>query len=64
MQPILISKCPDEFAASLTIIYNKSISEGCFPNPWKQTLVTLIFKLGLKHDVKNTGISQSFVYLV
>lgn len=52
VHPIVIRKLCNELSVPLAIIYNKSISEGCFPTIWKRALVTPIPKGGNRHDVK------------
>lgn len=36
----------------LFIIYNKCLSEGVFPDEWKQANITPVYKNGSKHDVE------------
>lgn len=42
----------------LFLIFNKSLSEGVFPDIWKLSLVTPIFKSGDITDVINFSINQ------
>ena len=51
IHPILIRKLSKEFSIPITIIYRKSMLEGCFPAIWKKSLVTPIPKGGDKHDI-------------
>jgi exonuclease III len=43
---IFLKKCSPEISIPLSIIFNKSITEGCFPYHWKKTQITPIFKSG------------------
>ena len=35
------------------IIFNKSITEGVFPSPWKQSFISPVYKSGDKNNVEN-----------
>ena len=49
--PVRILKdCASELASLLTIIFNRSISEGKVPEDWRHANVTAIFKKGTRHD--------------
>lgn len=44
--PLFFKLCADELSAPLTILFNKSIRTGMFPNIWKTAHVIPIFKSG------------------
>lgn len=52
VHPLLISKLSGELSFPVSIIYQKSLKEGCFPSIWKKALITPIPKGGDKHDVR------------
>lgn len=52
VHPLLINKLAKVLTVPITKLYKKSLSEGCFPNVWKQALITPIFKSGDRHDVR------------
>ena len=43
----------DVVAPSVTKIFSKSINTGIFPNDWKETRVSPLFKNGVKNDPNN-----------
>ncbi|KAG7296239.1 hypothetical protein JYU34_021353 [Plutella xylostella] len=53
IHPLFISKCAKQLVVPLSIIYKKSIGEGCFPELWKRAIVTPIYKSGNKQHVPN-----------
>jgi hypothetical protein len=50
---IFIKNCSTALSLPLTFIYNRSISDGCFPKLWKKTLITPIYKSGDRAEVSN-----------
>jgi hypothetical protein len=52
VHPLLISRLSRELSAPMTIIYRKSLKEGCYPQIWKKAIITPIPKGGDKHDVR------------
>ena len=53
ISPKLIRECEDLFLVPLRNIFNKSLSSGLFPDDWKCTRVTPLFKQGERTDVNN-----------
>ena len=51
--PIFLRKCAAVLADPLTRIFNLSLSQGIFPDQWKMTHITQIFKSGSVDDVSN-----------
>lgn len=49
----IIKHVSNEIASPLTIIFNKSMSEGIFPDQLKKAKITPIFKKGNKNECKN-----------
>ena len=49
----LLKIAADVIAPSLTEIYAKSIYTGIFPNEWKETRVSPVYKNGTKHEPSN-----------
>ena len=49
----LLRNCARTVAIPLTIIYQKSFSEGILPDDWKTATTIPIFKKGNKHDASN-----------
>lgn len=50
---IFVKSCLTSLSYPLTLIYNKSLSEGYCPSIWKKALVVPIFKSGHKNNVEN-----------
>lgn len=50
---IFLSNCVYALAKPLHILFNKSLSTGVFPDAWKKSRITPIFKSGCKNDVSN-----------
>lgn len=46
-------KLKDSLSLPLSIIFNKSLSEGVFPDLWKLSYISPIYKSGMKADVRN-----------
>lgn len=50
---IFYVRLKDTLSLPLSIIFNKSLSEGVFPDLWKLSFISPIFKSGKKSDVTN-----------
>ena len=46
--PVLLKELADELALALAIVCQKSLSEGCLPQEWKDAHISPIFKKGKK----------------
>lgn len=53
MHPLLISKCSSVLALPITLIFKRSLSEGCFPSLWKKAWITPIPKGSITQDIVN-----------
>ena len=53
IHPMILKECATELAEPLTMIFNKSLQEGSVPSLWKSSLVTPIFKKGIRYDPLN-----------
>jgi hypothetical protein len=51
--PYILKQVADSIAKPLSIIYNKSLTEGKLPTDWKKANVTPIFKKGEKNKPNN-----------
>jgi hypothetical protein len=51
--PIILINCATAFALPLCLIFNNAISTCVFPDKWKLSYVTPIFKAGSRKDVTN-----------
>ena len=51
--PYFFKNCADNLALPLSVIFNKSLSSGIFPDSWKKSFITPIFKSGEKSNVAN-----------
>lgn len=51
--PIYLKSCIASLTYPLFILFNKSLSSGCFPDQWKKSFLTPIHKKGDKSDVSN-----------
>ena len=49
----LVRECVDLICIPICNIFNQLISQGIFPDDWKCTRVTPLFKLGDRNDVNN-----------
>ena len=49
----ILKECSDELAPFLTIIFKKTLVEGCLPLDWKTANVSAIFKKGDRHNAAN-----------
>ena len=50
---IFIKKCVYSLLEPLTLIFNLSLSSNTFPDLWKESLVTPVFKKGNRHYINN-----------
>jgi hypothetical protein len=53
LSPLVLRRCAPHIAKPLQIIFNRSVSEGCFPKIWKTANITPIHKTGDKSDMSN-----------
>ena len=53
IHPMLLKECASVLAEPLATIFNKSIKDGCVPSRWKTSIVTPIFKKGVRYDPLN-----------
>lgn len=51
--PIFLKNCVNSLSYPLYLIFNKSLKTGQFPNSWKSSYLTPVFKKGSKNDVCN-----------
>jgi hypothetical protein len=51
--PLILKGCPSAFALSLFLLFNRSLAFCVFPDRWKLSFVTPIFKIGSRNDVSN-----------
>ncbi|XP_031629236.1 uncharacterized protein LOC116344703, partial [Contarinia nasturtii] len=59
IHPLLLRGCAHQLAMPLTIIFNESLSSGQFPNKWKRSSVTPIFKKGARSKIENYRLSKA-----
>ncbi|XP_058449397.1 uncharacterized protein LOC131429340 [Malaya genurostris] len=50
---IILKRCANALCVPLKIIFNKSLSQGIFPQCWKKSYMFPVFKKGNKQDVAN-----------
>lgn len=50
---IFLKNCAATLAEPLSFIFNQSISRGIFPEVWKESYITPVFKSGNRSDVSN-----------
>lgn len=53
ISPALFKSCAGTLAAPLTLIFQRSIDTGIFPDRWKLSYISPIFKSGDKNSIKN-----------
>lgn len=53
ISPMYAVKCADTLAKPLSMILNKSLSDGVFPSLWKEARIVPIYKSGDKSNVEN-----------
>ena len=51
--PVFLKNCAAALSVPLTSLFNKSLSSGIFPNCWKVSFITAIFKSGSRRLVEN-----------
>ncbi|CAH2097152.1 unnamed protein product [Euphydryas editha] len=51
--PIFVKRCGVAIALPLTMIFNRSLQEGIFPNVWKKARIVPVFKKDDRTDIKN-----------
>ena len=51
--PLFLKNCASSLAVPLTSLFNKSLSSGVFPNCWKVSFITAIFKSGSRKLIEN-----------
>ena len=49
----ILKECAESLSTPLSDLFNKSLSEGIYPDSWKEAIVTAIFKKLLKHIKSN-----------
>lgn len=58
ISPLVLSECANTLCYPLSMIFNMSLSSGVFPEQWKTSYITPIFKSGSRINVQNyRGIS-------
>lgn len=53
IHPLILKNCAHRLAAPLTELFNESLSQGLFPDQWKRSSVTPIFKKGARSKIEN-----------
>ena len=53
LSPRLLRYCACGISSSLSVLFNRSFSEGSFPSAWKTALVIPVFKKGSRSDPGN-----------
>jgi hypothetical protein len=51
--PLILKNCASAFALPLCLLFNRSLTSCVFPDKWKLSFVTPIFKIGKHNDVSN-----------
>jgi hypothetical protein len=51
--PLILKSCASAFALPLCLLFNRSLASCVFPDRWKLSFVTPIFKSGKRNDVSN-----------
>ena len=50
---VILKFCAAELTEPITMLINKSLSSGIFPDEWKLAFVSLIFKFGDRQNIRN-----------
>lgn len=53
LSPYFLKRCWSQLETPILHIFNSSLAQGHFPEPWRFSHVLPIFKKGDKHDVRN-----------
>jgi hypothetical protein len=53
--PLILKNCASAFALPLCLLFNRSLASCVFPDWWKFSFVTLIFKSGKRNEVSNVS---------
>ncbi|CAH2084216.1 unnamed protein product [Euphydryas editha] len=53
LPPLFVRRCGPAIAFPLTLIFNRSLSEGVFPDEWKKARIVPVHKKGDRMDVQN-----------
>lgn len=53
IHPMILKRCAHSLIAPLTHIFNESLAMGFFPQKWKRSAVSPIFKKGSRSNVEN-----------
>lgn len=53
LPPIFVKRCGPGLAFPLTLIFNRSLEEGIFPEEWKKARIVPVHKKGDRMDIKN-----------
>ncbi|CAK1585828.1 unnamed protein product [Parnassius mnemosyne] len=51
--PIFVKRCGPKIAFPLTLIFNRSLEDGMFPEEWKKARIVPVFKKGDRMDINN-----------
>jgi hypothetical protein len=51
--PIILKNCASPFAKPLSLVFNRSMVTRVFPDRWKVSCVTPIFKKGRRSNVED-----------
>jgi hypothetical protein len=51
--PIIFKNCASAFAKPLSLLFNRSMATSVFPDCWKVSYVTPIFKKGRRNNVED-----------
>ena len=53
IHPRLLKECASVLAEPLTKVFNESLATGIFPNQWKRSSVSPVFKKGARSNIEN-----------
>jgi hypothetical protein len=69
--PLILENCAATFAFPICLFFNRSLATCIYPNGWKLSIVTSIFKSGRCNDISNnraiailSAIAELLVYRV